>query len=640
MFTHEPITRLNSVISQGDVALNTDEIRNTLNLDGSGIKIGIISDSFNLVQEGVTAADDIRSGDLPGVGNPDGYTTPVQVLNEGSRGKDEGRAMLQIVHDIAPGSELMFYGVSNEVEMAQAIDALAAAGADIIVDDMGFTNQPFFQDGIAAQAVNRVVDQGVVYFSAAGNDGQRSYESEFSNSANTFTVNGITYEAHDFDAGAGVDLFNQFSLDAGEKLGPLTLQWDEPFASVGGSGATSDLDIFIVKKDALNLSADDIVASSTDNNVGADPLETLSFTNNTDSRQFYVLIGKRVDSTEPNQIKYINFSNGADNFEYGHNSSTVFGHPNAEGAITIGATSYNNTPEFGTGVPKAKSTSSVGGTPILMAEDGKRLDSPLVRQKPNLLATDGVNTTFFGSDSSSDSDAFPNFSGTSAAAPHAAGVAALMLQAGGGADSLTPAEVRSILEETALDADFAGLDFKSGSGLIQASKAVELITPQSAVVAENDTAITRVSRDGNENSVVGTLENDILTGSSTNDVLLGYEGDDQLLGEAGNDVLYGGQGNDILLGRQGNDLLSGNLGDDVLIGGEGNDRFDLGLQAGVDVIKDFTPGEDIIGLSDGLTYADLTISFQNGSTIIAAENQTLAKLDGLHSLSEQNFISI
>jgi Ca2+-binding RTX toxin-like protein len=639
MFNPQAITRSNSVISQGDVALNTDEIRNTLNLDGTGIKIGVISDSFNLVNEGVTAADDVRSGDLPGAGNPDGYTTPVQVLKEGPKGKDEGRAMLQIVHDIAPGSELIFYGVSNEVEMAQAIDALAAAGADIIVDDMGFTNQPFFQDGIAAQAVNRVVDQGVVYFSAAGNDGQRSYESEFSNSKNTFTVNGITYEAHDFNGGAGVDLFNSFTLDAGDKLGPLTLQWDEPFASVGnGSGATSDLDIFIVKKDSLNLSADDIVASSADNNVGADPLETISFTNNTDSSKFHVLIGKRVDSAEPNQIKYISFSNGADNFEYGHNSSTVFGHPNAEGAIAIGATSYNDTPEFGTGLPKAKSSSSVGGTSILMAEDGTRLDSPLVRQKPNLLATDGVNTTFFGSDSSSDSDAFPNFSGTSAAAPHAAGVAALMLQAGGGAESLTPAEVRSILEETALDADFPGLDFKSGSGLIQADAAVELIAPESGVVAEADTAITRESRDANSN-VVGTVEDDILTGSAASDVLLGAQGDDQLLGEAGDDTLYGGQGNDILLGRQGNDVLSGNLGDDVLIGGEGNDRFDLGLQAGMDVIKDFTPGQDLIGLSDGLSFADLTVSFQNGSTILAAQNQTLATVDGLHSLSEQNFLS-
>ncbi|MEA5519808.1 S8 family serine peptidase [Limnoraphis robusta] len=640
MLAAQPITRSNSVISQGDVALNTDDIRNTFNLDGSGIKIGVISDSYNFLQDGVTAADDIRSGDLPGMGNPDGYTTPVQVLKEGSKGEDEGRAMLQIVHDIAPASELMFYGVSNEVEMAQAIDALVAAGADIIVDDMGFTNQPFFQDGIAAQAVNRVVEQGVVYFSAAGNDGQRSYESEFSNSGNSFTLDGVTYKAHDFNAGAGVDVFNQFSLDAGEKLGPLTLQWDEPFASVGnGRGATSDLDIFIVKKDSLNLSADDVVASSTDNNVGADPLETISFTNNTDSNQFYILMGKRVDSTEPNLIKYINFSNGADNFEYGHNSSTVFGHPNAEGAIAIGATSYNDTPEFGTSIPKAKSTSSVGGTPIFIAADGTPLDSPLVRQKPNLLATDGVNTTFFGSDNSSDSDGFPNFSGTSAAAPHAAGVAALMLQAAGGKDSLTPAEVRSILEETALDADFPGVDFKSGSGLIQASEAVELIAPQSAGVAENDTAITRVSRDGN-NDFLGTLENDILTGSATSDVLLGAQGDDQLLGEAGDDALYGGQGNDILLGRQGNDLLSGNLGDDVLIGGEGNDRFDLSLQAGVDVIKDFTPGEDIIGLTDGLTFVDLTLGFENGSTKIVAHNQTLAMLDGLHSLTHQNFVSI
>lgn len=635
MSTAQPITRFNSVISQGDIALKTDIVRNTFNLDGSGIKVGVISDSFNLLTEGVTAATDVRTGDLPGVGNPDGYTNPIRVIQEGTRGKDEGRAMLQIVHDIAPGSELMFYGISNNVEMVEAIEALTKAGADIIVDDMGFTNEPFFQDGIVAQAVNRVTQQGVVYFSAAGNDGQRSYEDTFNNSGKTFTIDGVTYEAHDFNAGSGVDVFNRFNLKSGGRLGPLTLQWDEPFASVSnGRGATSDLDIFIVKKDSLNLSADDIVASSTDRNVGADPLETVSFTNNTDSTTFHVLIGKRVNSTSPNLIKYISFSNDANNFQYGHNSSTIFGHPNAEGAIAIGATNYNHTPKFGTSLPRAKSTSSVGGTPILIAQDGTRLENSLIRQKPNLLATDNVSNTFFGSHSS-DSDSFPNFSGTSAAAPHAAGVAALMLQGAGGKGSLTPGEVRSILEATALDADTPGVDFKSGSGLIQASKAVELIM----VPPENETAITRVSRDG-DSRFVGTPGDDILIGSSNSDLLFGGAGDDQLLGGAGDDTLYGGRGNDILLGRQGNDILVGNLGNDILIGGPGNDRFDLSLQGGVDVIKDFTPGEDLIGLRDGLTFADLNLSFQTGSTILVANNQTLGMLDGLHFLNEENFVSV
>ncbi|MEL7034471.1 MAG: S8 family serine peptidase [Cyanobacteria bacterium J06592_8] len=620
----QSINRAGSVVSQGKTSLNIDQLHSENILYGNGIKIGIISDSFNLTEEGITATDDIRSGDLPGSGNPNGYVTAINVLQEGTNGKDEGRAMMQIVHDVAPGSELMFYGVSSNTEMAEAIDALAAAGADIIVDDMGFTNQPFFQDGIVAQAVNRVTEQGIVYFSAAGNDGQRSYEDEFRNSGQTFTIDGVTYEAHDFNPGSEVDVFNQFDLDIGNRLGPLTLQWDEPFASVtNGVGASSNLDIFIVKKDSLNLSEDDIVVSGTHNNVGKDPLETVSFTNNTETSEFHVLIGKRVGSTEPNQIKYISFSKGADNFEYGHNSSTIFGHPNAEGAIAIGATHYINTPEFGVSIPKAKTTSSVGGTPILIAEDGTRLDDALIRLKPNLLGVDGVNTTFFGTDTSADSDTLPNFFGTSAAAPHAAGVAALLLEAGGGAGSLTPAEIRSVLEVTALNADAPGVDFQSGSGLIQASDAVELIAPQSSVSS-------------------GTSDHDILTGSTKSDSLFGGQGDDNILGQAGDDTIYGGKGNDILLGRQGNDTLVGNIGNDVLIGGQGSDYFALGLQAGVDVIKDFTPGEDLIVLSDGLTFADLTlrVSVQHGTTIITAQNQIIAEVDGVYNLTQQDFVSI
>ncbi|MGL5081657.1 MAG: S8 family serine peptidase [Microcoleaceae cyanobacterium] len=616
----------NTRVSQGDTALRTDEVRATLGVQGSGIKVGIISDSFNISDVAVNASDDVNTGDLPGIGNPNSHTTPINILNEGDRGRDEGRAMAQIIHDLAPGSEILFYSVANTTEMTEAISALTLAGADIIVDDMGFTNQPFFQDGLEAQAVDQAVSQGVAFFSAVGNDSQHSYEAEFSNSGQQFTVNGVTYDAHDFNGGTGVDVLNQFTLEPRERFGPLSLQWDEPFASVsGGQGSTQDLDIFLVKQNSLHgLTAADIVASSTGDNIGADPLETVSFTNDTDTSQFYVIIGKRADSPEPNRIKYISFSNQAEDFEYGHDSSAVFGHPNAAGAIAIGSVEYGRTPEFGTLRPQAKSSSSLGGTPILLDANGGKLAEPQVRLKPNLIAPDGVNTSFFGSVSSQDTDNLPNFHGTSAAAPHAAAVGALMLEAAGGPGSLTPAEVRSILEVTALDANLPGLDFKSGSGLIQADQAVKLIAPQTVT---------------NPNGQ-GTEINDILLGNSEANLFTGGSGADQLLGQAGDDTLRGGQGNDILLGRQGNDVLSGDLGEDILIGGAGSDRFDLKLSESPDVIKDYTPGEDWIGLADSLQFPGLTIGFNEGQTTLKVGNQTLVTLDGLHALTAQNFIDL
>ena len=91
--------------------------------------------------------------------------------------------MLQIVHDVAPGASLAFYsGENSEADFANGIGRLAApvsaggAGAKVIADDLGYFDEPFFQDGIVAQAVDAVEANGVAYFSAAGNNGTLAYD--------------------------------------------------------------------------------------------------------------------------------------------------------------------------------------------------------------------------------------------------------------------------------------------------------------------------------------------------------------------------------------------------------------------------------------------------------------------------------
>ena len=101
------------------------------------------------------------------------------------------------------------------------------------------------------------------------------------------------------------------------------------------------------------------------------------------------------------------------------------------------------------------------------------------------MAPDGANTTFFGSDSTMDADTFPNFFGTSAAAPHAAAVAALLLEA---VPTLTPAAVYSALESTAIDMGPPGFDNDSGFGLIQADAALASVLPVVTVVATDPAA--------------------------------------------------------------------------------------------------------------------------------------------------------
>ena len=425
-----------STATQGDAAANSDDARTNFGIDGAGITVGVISDSYDFLGG---AAADIASGDLPASGVN-------LLLDNGS--SDEGRAMLQLVRDVAPGADLAFHtAFGGQAVFAQGIGDLAAAGADVIVDDVVYLIEPMFQDGAIAQAVEQVVADGVSYFSSAGNNARRSYESAFNPSGMTDSLFGKTYEFHDFDSGPGVDISQGITVPVGATA-TFSFQWDEPFFSVsGGSGSASDIDIFLAIGDT-------IINSATLENIGGDPVEVFSFTNSFPSTSFNLRIGN-AGGPNPGLMKYVEFG-GITIDEYDTASPTSFGHANAAGAASVGAAAYFETPEFGQSPPLLESFSSPGGIDILFDTAGNRLATPESRQNVDIVAPDGTNTTFFGSDV--DSDGFPNFFGSSAAAPHAAAVAALMLESAGGEGSLTPSEVYSALETTAIDMGTAGYD--------------------------------------------------------------------------------------------------------------------------------------------------------------------------------------
>src|SRR5262249_33345012 len=180
----------------------------------------------------------------------------------------------------------------------------------------------------------------------------------------------------------------------------------------------------------------------------------------------------------PSLIKYVNFIRAGTALtinEFATNSSTIFGHANAVGAEAVGAAAYFNTPQFGVSPPVLNSFSSSGATPILFDLAGNRLSTPDPRaNKPEIVAPDGVATTVPG---------FANFFGTSAAAPHAAGVAALLLQ---NKPTLTPAQIYKTLENTAIDMGPPGFDNNSGFGLIQADAALDALQNQLRVDFDGD----------------------------------------------------------------------------------------------------------------------------------------------------------
>lgn len=481
---HPPVRGVGAVTSQGDVALRADIARAANAVDGSGVTVAVMSDSYDqsTIFPATTAADDIASGDLP-PGNPVVPGGAFEGCGGGLFGTpctDEGRAMLQIIHDLAPGADLLFHtALNNSVRFASGIADLVAAGADIIVDDLAYPHEPMFMDGIIAQAVDDAAAAGVSYFSAAGNAAHKSHETAFVDSGEVLCIEIIVdgecdpiFELvgpmHDFDPGPGVDTLLSVTIPVGQSM-IVGLQWDDPFGNVEtGDGPRRDHDIALL--DATGATFYDVQGA--DNVLNGSPVEVLVYTNIGAGPNFSLAITyDATDSPEPpsDLLKVVIFTSTSVTLnEHLTDSSTIVGHANAAGASATGAAFYGDTPEFGQTPPLLESFSSAGGTAILYDTNGDPLPFPVVRDKPDFTAVDGVSNTFFGSPDG-DGDGFPDFFGTSAAAPHAAAVAALMRQANPG---LSPANVNALLRTNAIDMDVAGFDFESGYGLIQADASI------------------------------------------------------------------------------------------------------------------------------------------------------------------------
>lgn len=564
-------------------------------INGRGITIGTLSDSYDMEGSITTAADDIASGDLPGPGNPRGNAMPVTVLQEGDPGDtDEGRAILQILHDVAPRARLGFATANGgEVNFANNIRALAGfadapnaqAGfkADIIIDDVIYPTEPMFQDGVVAQAVDDVAAAGVSHFSSAGNrSGSESYDSavrivpgrahSWANTNLDFSgVDPALYAGgfHDFDAGPARDIAQTIQAEGGSLI---VFQWNEPFdpepptvvrVIAQGAGTVPDGGDTVVTFDGEAGQLVEIFVDGNPNGPGEpnpdltfalfDPNGSfIQFVDNTTNPESLTLalpatgtyfvqvdsftedqfgdflyrvseveVEERVLSdynllffledgtfignfaeqnlfsnrpleagglpgitmqmvvaranTPPknnrnvaDRIRYVGFSGVRPQEHFKYLSPVTFGHNSARGAIGVAAYPFFRPfiPEFFT---------SPGPSTIYFSRNNRRFDKPDVRQKPDLAAMDGGNTTFFFEDALEDEDTLPNFFGTSAAAPHAAAIGALVLQAAGGPGSVKPNRMRRILQKSAfphdLDPHYASGQVAAGRGLLVVSAA-------------------------------------------------------------------------------------------------------------------------------------------------------------------------
>ncbi|HTT04730.1 MAG TPA: S8 family serine peptidase [Steroidobacteraceae bacterium] len=535
-----PHTRTGAVESQGDFAQGSEELRATYPaLTGAGVTVGVLSDSFNCYgvyaktgsgvpasgQEGYApngfladAEEDIATADLP---------SSVNVLKEAScldygaptqlPFTDEGRAMLQIVFDVAPKASLAFYTADDsEADFANGIGGLAAAGATVEADDVGYFDEPFYQDGILAQAIDAVEAKGVAYFSAAGNGGTLSYE----NTAPSFATrsssspNSGEYLLNFDTSGASTATALPVkipSLYPGEFIA-IVVEWDQPYVTgaADSPGASSSIDLCVTGSTAsdeiTNLDGDNVSCTGP-NATGVDPVQILIIANpanaagDTGVAHLNLMVGLADGTIAPGRLKLTLEDDGAGSTidAFATNSPSLQGHPGAVGAIAVGAAFFEQTPLCGTTPAVLESYSSAGGDPILFDTSGARLTSTEIRQKPDIVGPDGVNTTFLGftlasggiSDNSDvdqcQNDAhYPNVFGTSAATPHAAGIAALVQQAN---SALTPTEIYTALRTSAAAMGSTTPNYQSGYGFVQAGAAIALLPPGAPTLTLSPTSI-------------------------------------------------------------------------------------------------------------------------------------------------------
>lgn len=450
-------------VSEGDVTHRANLVRTDYGVNGVGVKIGVLSDGVN------SLAALQASGDLPAV-----TVLPGQAGNG-----NEGAAMLEIVHDLAPGAQLYFAtGFNGIAGFAQNILDLRAAGCDIIIDDITYFVETPFQKGqassvtsptnggIVTQAVNTVAASGALYFSSSANSGNKNdntsgtWEGNFASGGAVGSPISGSGTLHDFDSGAGTTAYNTITSTGG----PATLFWSDPLG-----GSTNDYDLFRLDGAGATVQA----ASTNVQNGTQDPFEQISTT----SSGTRLVIVKRSGAAD--RFLHLDTNRGRLNFStagstHGHNAPP---HPNAFGVAASPAVgpypgvfnSTNVVETFSSDGPRqyffnADSSPITPGN--FLASGGEIL------LKPDLTAADGVQTAAPG---------FNPFFGTSAAAPHAGAIAALVKSA---KPTWTAAQIRNVLLSTAIDIEAAGTDRDSGVGILDALAAVQAtgISPRANLV--------------------------------------------------------------------------------------------------------------------------------------------------------------
>jgi hypothetical protein len=458
-----------SQTSQGDIAHAAASARSTYSINGTGVKVGVLSDGV------ASLAARQATGDLPATCAPTpgpGACVTVVPGQAGDPVGDEGTALMEIVHDLAPGAQLYFAGTDPELTLdtqfaANILTLRSFYGCDIIVDDITYFNEGAFQDGVIAQAVNTVKAAGALFFSSAGNSGRLNagtsgtWEGDFVNSLTTIQFppelqawQGLPIHSFNGLTGEGAAKSNQLTATAPYNI---TLKWSDPLG-----GAVTDYDLFLMDSSLTTVwdgSADDQATTH-------EPFEIMG----------YGLTGETVVIVRwSGPAKALRLDTHWGRLALATRGA-VFGHNGGESTITVAAANVSTAGggAFTGGATNPIETYSADGPRrIFYNPDGSAITPGNFLfgtaggrdiRKPDITAADCVTTTTPG---------FTSLCGTSAAAPHAAAIAALLKSA---PDNPSGGQALAAMFATALDVNPAGRDRDAGVGIVMANLAADALT--------------------------------------------------------------------------------------------------------------------------------------------------------------------
>ncbi len=313
-----------------------------------------------------------------------------------------GTAVAEIIHDIAPDAELFFAAYDTDTEQRLAADWLVSQGVNIISHSAGSIFGPMDGSGPEARMVDRIAAGGVLWVNSAGNMAESHYRG-------TFT---------DEDG----DGFHEFSPED-ELMGfspqgrsSMALNWD------AWDSGDQDLDLLVLDKDMNRI----VSSENLQNGPGDEAGEFITYVF-FDRGPYYIAI-RANQVTRPVVVDFYIYN--AKRLEYPTPGYSITTPADARGALTVAATFWSDDvlEEYSSNGP---------------SHDG--------RPKPDISAPTGVQSAAYGEE----------FFGTSAAAPHVSGSAALVWQA---FPWFTAQQVADFLKEHAKDLGPAGVDTQFGHG--------------------------------------------------------------------------------------------------------------------------------------------------------------------------------